>query len=182
MISQNIERRMTRLIGLTNMLRSGFTLVELIMVILILSIAAAMVLPMASSAGSVQLRAAANMVAADLEYAKSMAISRGQAYSILFDKNNETYRVQDHNEVDILHPVKKGLPYLVDFPHEGRLSRVTIDNAVFNGTSRVAFDYLGTPYDDNGASLNAAGSVILKAGGDTMTVKVEPVTGFITVN
>ena len=58
--------------------RHGFTMIELLIVVAILAIAAAIVVPMASSAGSMQLRAAGNMVAADLEYAKSMSISRGQ--------------------------------------------------------------------------------------------------------
>ena len=59
----------------------GFTLVEIIIVVVILAIAAMMVVPMMSSAGGVQLRSASNMIAADLEYAKSMAISRQKVYS-----------------------------------------------------------------------------------------------------
>jgi len=53
----------------------GFTLVELLIVIVIITIAALTAIPMMSSAASVQIRSAANMLTADLEYTKSMAIS-----------------------------------------------------------------------------------------------------------
>ena len=52
--------------------RSGFTLIEVIIVMVIISIVALTALPMMSSASSVQIRSAASMIAADLEYAKSM--------------------------------------------------------------------------------------------------------------
>lgn len=180
-MSQNIERRTTQWFGLMGMLRGGFTLIEVILVVLILGIAAGMVVPMMSSAGSLQVRAAANMVAADLEYAKSMAISRGQPYSVLFDKTTETYRVQDHNDTVIAHPVKKGFNYVVDFRNDGRLDRVNIVDANFDGTSKVTFDYLGSPYNGSAGFLNS-GVVTLQSGGVTKVVRVEPVTGFISIN
>ena len=64
---------------------SGFTLVEILIVVSILAIAAMIAIPMMSSAGSMQIRSAANMIAADLEYAKSMAISRQKIYTVVFD-------------------------------------------------------------------------------------------------
>jgi len=60
----------------------GFTAIELLVVVMIMAIAAFTVVPMLSSASSMQIRSAANMIMADLEYAKSMAISRGQGVAI----------------------------------------------------------------------------------------------------
>ncbi len=154
-------------------MRNAFTIVEIIIVVVIISIAALAAMPMFSSAGSVQLRAAANMVLADLEYAKSMAISRGQNYSVEFDINNESYRIKDQLGNVIIHPVKKD-SYIVSFKTESRLNRVDINSANFNGTPSVTFDCLGSP-------VNNGGSVVLKASGNTSTVKVEPVTGFVTI-
>ncbi len=59
-------------------LRCGFTIIEILIVVVILAIAAMTAIPMMSSAGSVQVRSVANMIAADLEYAKSLAITKGQ--------------------------------------------------------------------------------------------------------
>lgn len=179
-MSQNIERRTTQWVALAGMPGGGFTLIEVMLVVLILGIAAAVAVPMMSSAGSMQVRSAANMIAADLEYAKSMAISRGQPYSVLFDKTTESYRVLDHNAAVITHPVKKG-NYVIDFKNDSRLDRVNIVDANFDGTSKVTFDYLGSPYNGSGSPLNS-GLVTLQAGGVTKTVRVEPVTGFISIN
>jgi len=150
----------------------AFTIIEILIVVVILAIAALTAIPMMSSAGSVQVRSAANMIAADLEYAKSLAISRGQNFSIVFDTSTESYKITDQDGDTIAHPVKKGSPYVIDFPKEG-LDRVDITAVDFGGTSQIRFDYLGSP--DNG------GTVTVQAGGTTATISVEPVTGYISV-
>ncbi|MFB0554892.1 MAG: GspH/FimT family pseudopilin [Phycisphaerae bacterium] len=158
----------------------GFTLVELLIVIAIIMIAALTAIPMMSSAASVQIRSAANMLTADLEYAKSMAISRGQNYSVVFDKDAESYRIEDQDNNVIQHPVKKGFNYIVDFKNDGRLNKVDIVDADFDGTVVVKFDYLGSPYNGINSPLNS-GVISLQAGGTTTKVTVEAVTGFISI-
>ena len=152
----------------------GFTLVEIIVVVMILCVAAMLVVPMISSAGSMQIRSAANMIAADLEYAKSMAISRGQDFSVVFDKTTESYRIENQDDNVIPHPVKKGFDYEVNFSNDGRLNKVDIADVDFASTSEVKFDYLGGP--DNG------GDITLQADGIIVTVTVEFVTGFVTIS
>jgi prepilin-type N-terminal cleavage/methylation domain-containing protein len=160
----------------------GFTFIELLVVIVILGLAAAVAVPMMSSAASMQIRAAGGMVAADLEYAKNMAISRGQRYAVVFDSANETYEIQDPNGAVIAHPIKKGShQYIVDFANDGRLDRVDIVSVDFDSGNTVRFDYLGSPYNQANTDLNS-GTVTLQAGGITTTVTVEPVTGFISVS
>jgi prepilin-type N-terminal cleavage/methylation domain-containing protein len=161
----------------------GFTLVEILLVVLIIAIAAMIAVPMMGSMGSVQIRSAANMIAADLEYAKSMAISRQENYSVVFPANNY-YEVHDHNGV-ITHPVTK-LPYKVDFSSDSRLDKVVIESADFAPSSEpptITFDYLGSPHSGSGTSppdLNS-GEISIRAGDFTMTINVEPVTGFISI-
>ena len=126
-----------------------------------------------------QIRAAGGVVAADLEYAKSMAISRGQIYSVVFDAANEQYQIEDSNGV-IDHPVTKK-PYVVDFASDARLDRVEITAVNFDSTNTVKFNYLGSPFNGGDTDLNS-GTVTLQAAGLTRTVTVEPVTGFISVS
>jgi prepilin-type N-terminal cleavage/methylation domain-containing protein len=154
--------------------RRGFTVIEILIVMVIITIAALTAVPMMSSASSVQIRSAASMIAADLEYAKSMAISRGQNYSVVFDQNTDSYRIEDQDSNVIQHPVKKGFDYLVDFRSDTRLNRVDITGANFSATSDVEFDSMGSP--------DSGGTVSLQAGDTTVTVTVEPITGYISVN
>ncbi len=150
----------------------GFTIVEILIVVVILAIVAVTAVPMLSSAGTIQIRAASNMIAADLEYAKSMAISRGQDYSVMFDQNADSYQIEDKNGV-IPHPVKKGFPYVVNFQTDGRLSRVDITGANFSATPDVTFDSLGSP--------DSGGTVSLQASGTAVTITVQPITGYISI-
>lgn len=160
--------------GQTTRFDGGFTLIELLIVIVIIGITAAIAVPLMSSAASVQIRAAGGIVAADLEYAKSLAITTGQSHKVVFNVGNDSYEIVDIGDNPIEHPVTKKNAYVVDFAADGRLDRVSIQSAVFNGSDTVTFDSLGSP--------DSGGSVELQAGGITRTVTVEAVTGFISVS
>ena len=138
-----------------------------------MQIAAMISIPMMGSTGTIQVQSAANMIAADLEYAKSMAITHQQNYSVSFDSNNDSYEVQDVNGVVILHPVSKR-PYSVVFPNEDRLSRVGIEEPSLT----VTFDSLGSPSTGGTVGLSIKGS----GGGTILQVSIEPVTGFVSVS
>ncbi len=161
------------------MKRNAFTLVELIVVMVIMAIAAMLAVPMISSAADVQVRSAANMIAADLDYAKSMAISRQQYYSVVFNTAEEKYEVHDASGTVIDHPMRAGFPFIVDLQADGRLSRVDIVSADFDSQTTVTFDYLGSPY--SGANPLNSGVITLSAGSFSMTVKVLPMTGYVTI-
>jgi prepilin-type N-terminal cleavage/methylation domain-containing protein len=191
---QKSERRLNKMFGLIlrqtnvncfdkpserNMYRRkyGFTLIEIIIVVVILAIAAMTALPMLSSASSVQIRSAANLIAADLEYAKSMAISRGQDYYVRFNESANSYQIEDHTGTVIQHPVKKGFNYVMDFSNDRRLGRVDITNVTFTpdgSFNKVKFDCLGSP--------DTGGTITLNAEGTTATITVEPVTGYISIS
>jgi Tfp pilus assembly protein FimT len=162
----------------------AFTIIEILIVVVLLAIAGMMVVPMMSSAASIQIESAANIVAADLEYAKSMAISRGQNFSVVFDETTESYQIfknQGGILVPIDHPVKKGFKYVVNFSSDSRLNRVYIFDANFDGTNTVQFDYLGSPINGNNTPLMNSGVISLQAAGITKTIRVEPVTGYISI-
>jgi prepilin-type N-terminal cleavage/methylation domain-containing protein len=176
---KNLQNRQS-VLGVRPGVSGGFTLAEVILVVVILAIAAMVAIPFAASGTATQLKSAATIIASDLEYAKSMAISRGKQYSVVFNTGTESYQIEDVNGVVIEHPVKKGFTYTVNFAADSRLSRVDISSVNFDGTVTVRFDYLGSPRRADGGYLNS-GSINLSAGGATMTVNVEPVTGYITI-
>lgn len=76
-------------------------------------------------------------------------------------------------------PGKKGFNYVIDFRNDRRLNRVDIFDANFDATNEVKFDYLGSPYNGGGTALNSG--VISLQGGATKTIRVEPVTGYISI-
>jgi prepilin-type N-terminal cleavage/methylation domain-containing protein len=151
----------------------AFTLVEVMIVVIIVGILAAIAIPMYTSAASVQLSAAANMVASDLEYAKSMAISTGKNYQVVFDTTAESYCIQTAGAT-IVHPVRVGQNYVVTFASDSRLDKVDITSTTFGTGDTISFDYLGTPSVNNG-------EIVLTAQGGTMKVKIESVTGYISI-
>ena len=150
----------------------GFTLIELIAVIIIITIAAMIAVPMLGSSAGTQIRSAADLITSDLEYAKSMAISTQRTHTVIFDESAESYKITDANGV-IPHPLTNK-DYVISFKADKSLSRVDIVDADFGSAEQVSFNHLGSP--DNG------GSVTLSAGTKNMTVSVEAVTGFISIS
>lgn len=166
--------------------RQGFTLIEVIMVVVILGFAAFIAIPMVSNAADVQARAAANRIAADLDYAKGLAITHQRDYTVVFVPSGESYeiRVEPAGAGDVIEdPVNPG-DFVVDFSADSRLDRVDVVSADFDAdiSNAITFDYLGSPYSglDTVNPLNS-GTITLQADNFTLTVNIEPVTGYITI-
>lgn len=163
--------------------RAAFTFIELMVVMVILGIAAMLAVPMFSSAADTQLQAAATMIAADLDYAKNLAITRQMNVTAVFDPSTESYRVQDSGGTVLSHPTKTGAAFQVNFASDNRTNQVDITDATgFDGLSSITFDYLGSPY--SGTTTTTAmttGQIALSAGTYSTTVTIEPVTGYIRI-
>jgi type II secretion system protein H len=158
----------------------AFSLVEVLIVLMIVGIVAVIVIPMHVSAATTELKTAANMIASDLEYAKSLAISTGKSYSVVFDTSAESYCIKDSAGQVITHPVHVGANFAVSFAGDGRLDKVNILSTTFGAANTIKFDSLGSPFDGTGAALNN-GVIQLSAENQTLKVKIEPVTGYISV-
>ncbi|MCF7972434.1 MAG: GspH/FimT family pseudopilin [Phycisphaerae bacterium] len=158
---------------------SGFTLLELMMGIVIMTIIGIGVIPLMSMGAQSQVYTAADGLAADLNYARNLAITHGQTFRVHFHAWQNTYEVRGVNGAVITHPVTKKA-YHIAYAQDKRLSEVDLVEATFDTTHEIRFDYQGSPYDGNGNPLNS-GLVTLTAGSETRFVAVEPVTGVISV-
>jgi prepilin-type N-terminal cleavage/methylation domain-containing protein len=180
--------------------RGGFTLVEILAVIVILGIASAIVIPQIGTRDDMRVKAAARTLIADLIYAQNLAISTGQVVYVRFDVAGNSYSVLTN---PLSSKAKKGDPvqhpitqtdYVTAFgsSHRG-WEQVKIKSAVMNGVDvnfrpefTVGFDEIGSPhvwcYDiDQRNDLND-GTIILQAGTFTNTITISPATGEILVN
>jgi prepilin-type N-terminal cleavage/methylation domain-containing protein len=161
---------------------AAFTFIELVVVMVILGIAAMLAMPMLSSAADSQLQAAAAMIAADLDYAKNLAITRQMTVTVVFNAGTESYQVQDSVGVVLSHPTKVGASFRMNFASDSRTSQVNITAASFDGNSAITFDYLGSPYSGTTTAVAmTSGQIALSAGTYSTTVTVEPVTGYIRI-
>jgi Tfp pilus assembly protein FimT len=166
-------------------------LFELVLVVLVVGICAAILLPaVGDNLASPRLRAAANVLAADIEFCSSECITRTTAArAIVFDLANNKYTLQDISSgTAIAHPAD-GKPFVNDFStgRNAQLSGVTI-TAVTVGTNTLSvltFNAYGQPIPPgstgNSGLMTADTVITLSYRGETMRVTVAKGTGDVTI-
>lgn len=178
----------------------GFTLAEILAVVVILGIASAIIIPQIGTRDDMRVKAAARTLIADLIYAQNLAISTGQTVYVRFDVAGNSYSLltspasaKAKKGDPVSHPITQS-DYVTAFgaTHRG-WEQVSIKSAVMNGVDvnfrpefTVGFDEIGSPqvwcYDlDQKNDLND-GTIILQAGQFTNTITITPATGEILVN
>jgi len=173
----------------------GFTLVEMLIVIAVLGILLAMGMPNSSPALHEQLLGAAQIVAADLAYARSLAVTNTSSYRVTFDKSQNRFVLQHCGSDASLNNLPK-LPFddldeastqrvvdLDDLPHLGAAVRLL---AVGAYTSSVAQSIDSLEFGSLGEVTPARDIVIWLSGGSGsgqryVPLLINPVTGLTTV-
>jgi prepilin-type N-terminal cleavage/methylation domain-containing protein len=164
----------------------GFTLTEILCVVVILGIASAVILPQLGTRADLKAASAARVVMADLMYAQNRAISRQTPQYVVFDVATKKYSLQEGSPLATLtHPVNR-TPYEIVFGSNGSngLEDMTLTSADFDGGAIVAFDELGAPYSHDavvGLTPLNSGQIKITCEGFGMTINVEPSTGELTV-
>ena len=142
--------------------RRGFTLIELVMVIVLLGILAAFIAPSMGNLTATKSGSFAGKLRADIRYAQDLAMARNQRVRVTFAANNYSITIAG---VPIADPgTGKTYPLTLGV---GDYAGISLANT-FNG-SYVEFDSLGAPYDSGGA-LAANGSVTVAPAGKIITV------------
>lgn len=154
-------------------------MVEIMIVVLVLAIIGALVVPMHSDADVTRLRAAARLMAADLDYVQIESITHSDdPRALVVDQANNRYRIAAMSDTStpITHPIDHG-PYQVEFGlgRAHQMAGVTIVNYDLDGDEELSFGAYGNPDQTNDAT------VTLGIGAYTVTLTIDAVTGATTV-
>jgi len=179
--------------------RGAFTLVEILTVVVILGICAAIIIPSVSNRDDLRVAAAARLVMADLIFAQNKAIADQKPYYVRVDLDNKRYSIHataptttttitDAIDHPLLPPTFNG-KYVTAFGvARSQTETISLGTANFGGTSCLKFDELGVPYAYDAASAVSTqltgltvGTIGLTCGKFNLTVRVEPYTGELTV-
>ena len=162
----------------------GFSLIELITVMTVAAILAAVAVPAMTSTGSMRRRAAAAQTARDIRVARELGITTGRTAWISFDAAAESYALRLEplgnpgraQSVAWTDPAT-GRAFTQAF-NTGEWVGVTIASASFGGGTWIGFDRLGRPLTYGESMLSTTGQVTLDG---AVVVSVEPDTGRVAV-
>jgi Tfp pilus assembly protein FimT len=162
--------------------------VEVMVVIALLGIAAALVVPAMGTTGGLRVQGAIRTIVSDLTFAQSDAIAFQQPRAVVFDLAANSYRLVqvvngDIDEANTLYDGSaRGKQYVVNLGNND-FGNARITSVAFNGTSStLIYDDMGTPVASaSGNTPGSGGRIRVEGQGSVHDIIVEPYTGRITV-
>jgi len=143
--------------------RQGFNLLELVMVLAIMGIVAAVAAPrFGQAAARYRADVAARRIAKDLALASRDARNAGASRTLAFDSSGGAYTISGLAGLQ-----KSAQPYRVDLSAEPYRTRA--DSVDFGGDGEVTFNGYGV--------ADSSGRVVLKSGDITRTVTFDAASG-----
>lgn len=159
--------------------RDGFTLIELVMVILIIAILSTVIITdIINSSSQAKLEGARWKLKSDLSFAQSLAVTQQINHGVIFDPASETYSVYRQNPSNIVNNPLTGNPFTVNYSTDTYFKGLDIVSTSFGSptTNQVEFNYLGEPSDGTNP-LTSDGTVTLGYQGSNVTITVTKNTG-----
>jgi type II secretory pathway pseudopilin PulG len=176
--------------------RSGYTLLEAMILMVVLGVAAVLLVPRLADRGDTEIQAAARQLVADISWAQCDAVA-SQGYRRLHFYNDGRgwclINVTDATFSNAFDPAtadfatdpwrtrRGGGDFVVDFDSDDRFSSVAVsDVTVAEGGRDITFDRLGGTVSAPGLGAGAA-SVTLSDGSNEWQLDIAPVTGRVVV-
>jgi prepilin-type N-terminal cleavage/methylation domain-containing protein len=162
----------------------GFSLVELVAVMIVASVLAIAALPIVSSLKGTRSKTATRQLYHDVCFARQRALATGVRSWIYFDTTAQRWSLLVEtlanpgrtNAAALTDPVTGGA--WVQQVGTNAYAGVQVMSAVFDGGTKIGFDWRGCPLNTSETPLAAQGTVRL-TGGDGINVEVG--TGYVTL-
>ena len=177
-------------------IRRGYTLVELLITVALLGLAAAVIVPQFTGTENMRVQAAVRQIIADLTFAQSDALAFQEFRRVHFFEDGSGYCIVRVDETDfadefdpdaadyIVDPLAssdEGNLYIVDFTRDARFSGVVIsDVALDDGWRSVVYDPIGGTIM-SGNLPGSGGSITVEGANVRFRITVAPFTGKLSV-
>lgn len=162
------------------MAERGFTVIELILVIVVMAVLAAVIGLNLSSLDAIKASGAARRLASDIRFAQQMSVTQQNIHGVAFNVPVvQQYTVYEQNDPN--NPARNpqgGNDFIVSFV-TGEFEGVTIATSFPGG--RVGFNSRGEPLDGAGSPVAPPNNTVtLTYQSTAATVTVTPLTGKLT--
>ena len=201
-VNDRVRVRLGQMPGVAASARSriGFTLIEVLIVVVMMGIAASLLIPSMGQTGVLRVQAAVRTIVSDIIYIQGEAVAYQSRRAIWFGKvakfsaggwtfvDGNGYVIAEVNgptldlAVDFMEePGKLGRPYSRNFD-DAEYGGASIDGATFDGDAILIFDELGGPVATfDGPAASNGGMITVNGSGSSWVIQVEPYTGRVTV-
>jgi prepilin-type N-terminal cleavage/methylation domain-containing protein len=194
--NREIEGTMSNIHRVHRVLRRGYTLIEVLIVVTILGLAGALLVPYLSSKGDFDTQAAVRALIADITFAQSDALANQGFRRVHFFADGTGWCLVRVAEDDLAEPFDPAVAdyvydplasnaergsYIVNLQESQRFSSVRVQAVDLDGGKRaITFDELGGTVGAGGLP-GTGGRIVLTSPQATYQVDVSPVTGKVRV-
>ena len=177
----------------------SYTLIELIMVMAVLALAAAILIPNMSFRNSLTVQGVVRLLIADLSFAQSDALANQQYRRVVFytdgsgycmlvvpDENWDTPADLNDPTVEYVYdPLGNMGQYKVNFIEDGRFEGITLTEVVIDGFAladrpEITYDTLGGTVVPGGGP-GTGGYIVISFGDEQYRIDIATFTGKLTV-
>ncbi|MCX7926698.1 MAG: type II secretion system GspH family protein [Candidatus Omnitrophica bacterium] len=141
-----------------SVLKEGFTIIELIMVMVIIGILSALAIPRIDSFNTIRLAGGANKLIADIRYIQQLAVAQHTNTRIIFNISQDYYVAEQLNKTtgiwkEVSDPFTRA-PLIMNYKTDPQYAGIDIVEANFGGLSELQFNWQGSP--SNGGIVRLA--------------------------